>query len=60
MNVKITDECINCGVCCDICPDVFGPGDEYAVVKNNPVDESYRDEVEDAADSCPTSAIIVD
>jgi ferredoxin len=60
MNVQVTDDCISCGVCCDISPDVFEMGDVYAEVKNNPVDEKYRDEVEEAADSCPTSAITID
>lgn len=60
MKVKITEDCVNCGVCCDISPDVFELGDDLAIVKGNPVDEKYRDEVEEAADACPTSAIIID
>jgi ferredoxin len=59
MKVEVTDDCISCGICCDICPDVFKMGDVYAEVILNPVEEKYRDEVEEAADSCPTSAIMV-
>lgn len=60
MNVKITDDCISCGVCVDICPDVFDLGTDYAVVLLDPVPQEYEVEVKDAADSCPTSAIIID
>ncbi len=60
MNAKITDDCISCGVCIDICPEVFDMGTDFAEVKVNPVPAEYDDDVREAADSCPTSAIIIE
>ncbi len=60
MNVKITDDCISCGVCIDICPEVFDMGMDYAEVKINPVPVEFDLDVTEAADSCPTSAIIIE
>ena len=36
MEVRVNDECSACGVCEDICPEVFELGDEKAEVKVNP------------------------
>lgn len=60
MNVKITDDCVSCGVCVDICPEVFEMGSDYAEVKSDAVIDDYEDEIRDAADSCPTEAIIIE
>ncbi|HPU01290.1 MAG: ferredoxin [Firmicutes bacterium] len=57
MEVRINDECSACGVCEDICPEVFELGDEKAQVKVNPVPEEYEDKVREAADECPSEAI---
>ena len=57
MKAKVTDECIACEVCVDMCPEVFEMGDEYAEVKVDTVPPEHEDTVREAADSCPTSAI---
>lgn len=61
MNVKILqDQCTGCGICPSICPDVFELNDEgVAEVKADPVPESMKDEVVEAAESCPVGAIAV-
>jgi ferredoxin len=60
MRVSITDECIACGRCVEICPEVFEMGDEFAEVTCNVVPGGYEDAVEDAAEECPVEAIVID
>ncbi len=57
MKVRIDpDLCIACGMCEEICPEVFELGEhETAQVINKP--DGNEDAVLDAADSCPTNAI---
>jgi len=62
------DTCIACGVCYALCPQVFEAGEggrsqivaEYRVggsVTEGEVDESLKDCVESAKNSCPTTSI---
>ena len=60
MKVSVTDECIACEACVDICPEVFQMGDEFAEVQVDVVPEEYEDDVLDAAEECPVEAIIVE
>lgn len=59
------DRCIGCGACVGLVDDVFEFGDDsLAQVKEN-VDfenmkEELKEEVQDAIEGCPTSAIIED
>lgn len=60
MNPKVDkDLCISCGLCTEICPDVFelGPDDKATVKDDADLDAEC---IEEAADSCPTEAIAVD
>jgi len=61
MEVKVlADECTACGICEDICPEVFEMGDEdVAIVKVNPVPEEHQDGVREAADDCASEAIVI-
>lgn len=62
MKVKVNkDACIGCGACASICPEVFELNDEgLSEVKEEEVKDELQDEVRDAADSCPTGAIVVE
>ncbi len=60
MNVRIDDTCIACGVCTDLCPDVFIMGDEIAEVVANPIPPEFEDEAKEAAEDCPVDAIIIE
>lgn len=51
-----TDDCIGCGVCAGVCPDVFEmDGDKAKVIKPD-ADAACA---KDAADQCPVSCIKV-
>ncbi|KPK65300.1 MAG: hypothetical protein AMK73_03360 [Planctomycetes bacterium SM23_32] len=60
MKVEVTEDCIACGLCVDACPEVFEMGDEFAEVIVDNVPEEHRDAVRQAAEECPTEAIIVE
>lgn len=53
------DGCIGCGVCVDVCPDVFRLADDgLSEVIAQP--DGFEDAVEEAADSCPVEVIHTD
>ena len=55
------DGCIGCGLCEEICPEVFHIADDgLAQVILDEVPEDVEDEALEAADSCPTQVIIVE
>ena len=60
MKIRITEDCIACGLCVDICPDVFEMGERFAQVKNSVSPEKHKDLVIQASEECPVSAIIVE
>lgn len=61
MKVRIeADLCTACGLCTDDVPEVFTMGDDVAEVTAADVPADKEDAVKDAADSCPSEAIIVE
>ena len=55
------DECIGCGLCAGICPEVFEMDDEnLAAVIADPVPTEVEAQAQEAADSCPVSAITIE
>lgn len=59
MNVEIDrDGCIGCGVCAEICPDVFRIADD-GLSKLIAKPEGFEDAVKEAAESCPVEVIYV-
>jgi ferredoxin len=54
------EACIGCGLCEDICPEVFRMGDDGIayVLDENPAAEAYID-VQDAVETCPVTAISI-
>lgn len=55
------EACIGCGACAAICDTVFEIDDEgLSKVKKDEVKEDEEQAVRDAADSCPTGAIVVE
>lgn len=57
----IPDLCGSCGVCVDVCPEVFELDDDgLAVVKTDPVPSEHEAATREAADGCPTDAIEIE
>ncbi len=57
MKVKVLDDqCIGCGACSAICPEVFEVDGVSKVINNN-ITEDLKETVEEAIETCPTSAI---
>lgn len=52
------DLCISCGACASIAPDIFELDDESISVVIGPVTAINKGNVIEAAEACPTSAII--
>lgn len=60
MKARVTEDCIACGRCIEICPDVFEMGEDIAQVKVDKVPEEFQEAAQEAADECPTSAIVIE
>lgn len=60
MKASIDDSCISCGLCVEICPEVFQMGDEIAEVIADPVPPDKEDSAREAASSCPVDAITIE
>lgn len=62
MKAKVNkDICIGCGACQAIVPDVFELEDDgLASCKVDSIKDELKDEVTDAAESCPTGAIEIE
>ena len=61
MKARVTEDCISCGRCVEICPEVFELGEDKAFVKvGSRSPRHIEDAAQEAADECPTSAIIIE
>jgi len=60
MKAHITEDCIACGRCIEICPEVFEMGEDIAQVRVDEIPKEFEEATQEAADECPTSAIVVD
>ena len=61
MKAIVTEDCISCGACPDICPEVFDIREgEIAHVKIDPVPEELEDSAREACEACPVDAIILE
>ncbi|KUO75072.1 MAG: ferredoxin [Desulfosporosinus sp. BRH_c37] len=61
MFVTVTSECIECGACEAICPQVFRMN-SYGIAEaySNPVPQDAEESTKVAAKSCPVAAIILE
>lgn len=54
------DLCTGDEICIQVCPEVFEMEDDKAVVKMDEIPDDLQDSVKEAADSCPSEAIIIE
>lgn len=54
--VWVDDDCIACGTCVEICPEVFELEGDVAEVRND-ADLSLNDAIIEAVDACPVEVI---
>lgn len=59
MTAYVNENCIGCGMCAGICPEVFSMTDENVAVASGEILSEQEEAVQDAAASCPVSAIEV-
>lgn len=58
MRMQVNDDCIGCGLCPEICPDVFRMQETgFAEAIDEDIPEENKEQAIKAAESCPTSAI---
>ncbi|MBS7308005.1 MAG: ferredoxin [Eubacteriales bacterium] len=57
MKAKVIEGCISCGICVNICPEVFKFNDEGVSQVYKQPDSSNEDKARSAAESCPVSVI---
>lgn len=60
MYASVNSECIGCGSCEAVCPEVFRMNDDLAEAYKNPVPEDAEKTAQKAAITCPVSAITID
>lgn len=55
------DTCIGCGLCPEICPDIFEMEDDgLAVAQDIDISEDLLESAQEAEESCPVGAITVE
>ena len=54
------DLCNDDEICVQVCPEVLEMEDDKAVVTMEEIPENLQDSVREAADSCPSEAIIIE
>lgn len=54
--VWIIDGCISCGLCSDMCPEVFRMEDVAVVIPGADLN-SHENDIKEAAESCPVEVI---
>ena len=59
MNATVNANCIGCGLCNSICPEVFTMGDD-GLAHGEAFDTALLDAAQEARDSCPVSAISIE
>ena len=57
MNVHVNENCIGCGLCVSMCGSVFLMTEEGVAAARDEILPEWEGQVQEAAESCPTSAI---
>lgn len=59
MEAHVNVNCIGCGLCPSMCPDVFTMNGEGVAVAKDEIEPQLEGMVQEAAESCPVNAIEV-
>lgn len=57
VNVHVNENCIGCGLCVNMCGSVFLMTEEGVAAARDEIFPEQEGQVQEAAESCPTSAI---
>ena len=57
MTAHVNGNCIGCGLCPNLCPDIFTMTDEGVAAARDEIFPEQEAQVQEAAESCPVSAI---
>lgn len=58
MKYIVNENCVGCGLCCSVCPEVFSMGDDgFAKASDEEVPEEWLSDANEAMEGCPVSAI---
>ena len=57
MFVHVNNACVGCGLCVNLCPGVFTMLAEGTAAARDEIAPEFYDQVQEAAESCPVSAI---
>jgi len=61
MRVHVDDDaCVGDGTCVEVCPEIFEMHGDLVITKMSEVPEELEDKCREAADSCPTEAILIE
>jgi len=60
MKAFVNEDCIGCGLCEGICPEVFRMTDKGVAEAAEAVPEGAEDGATEARDSCPVGAIAIE
>ena len=59
MQVRVNEDCIGCGMCINVCPEVFDFNKDGLSTVIGDAD-AYPAKVEESAEICPTNAIEIE
>ena len=57
MHATVNENCISCGLCATVCPEVFHLSEEDGHAHGGEFGEALREQAQEARDGCPVNAI---